>query len=59
MEIKLAALSPESVGALLQMKMIEMAYLANLLGVNAFDNPQVELYKEETRKALHAINAKS
>ena len=59
MEIKLAALSPESVGALLQMKMIEMAYLANLLGVNAFDNPQVEMYKEETRKALHAINTKS
>jgi glucose-6-phosphate isomerase len=40
------------IGQLLQIKMIEMMYLGYLLDVNPFDQPQVELYKKETRKIL-------
>lgn len=40
------------VGQFLQWKMIEIIYLGYLLDVNPFDQPQVELYKQETRKIL-------
>ena len=33
-------------------KMVEIMYLAYLMDVNAFDQPQVELYKEEIRRRL-------
>ena len=36
----------------MQFKMIEMVYLGKLLEVNPFDQPNVEEYKEETRKIL-------
>lgn len=39
-------------GQLLQYKMLEIVYLAFLLNVNPFDQPEVELYKEKTRKIL-------
>ncbi len=39
-------------GALMQMKMLEVMFCAHLLGVNAFDQPHVELYKKEVRKLL-------
>jgi glucose-6-phosphate isomerase len=39
-------------GQLLQWKMLEVIYGAALLGINPFDQPQVELYKQETRKIL-------
>jgi len=39
-------------GQLLQYMMIEMMYLGALLEVNPFDQPNVELYKQETRKIL-------
>jgi len=42
----------ESIAAFLQIKMIEMMYLAELMDVNAFDQPSVEDYKSETRKLL-------
>ena len=42
----------EEFGAFMQFKMIEMMYLGNLMGVNAFDQPHVELYKTETKKIL-------
>ena len=45
-------ISEESLGAWMQMKMIETVYLARLMGVNAFDEPAVEAYKKETRKIL-------
>lgn len=54
-EIELADLSERTLGAFLQMKMMEVVYLAKLMGVNAFDNPAVELYKEETRKLLRNL----
>lgn len=37
-------------GQFLQFKMMEIMYLASLIQVNAFDQPQVELYKKEVRK---------
>jgi len=40
------------VGQLLQYMMIEMMYLGYLFEVNPFDQPQVELYKQKTRKIL-------
>lgn len=41
-----------AIGQFMQYCMIMVSYLAELLQVNAFDQPQVELYKEETRKIL-------
>ncbi len=42
-------------GEFLQFKMMEVIYLAKLFGVNPFDQPQVELYKENTRKILENL----
>lgn len=39
-------------GQLLQWKMLEVVYMGVLLEVNPFDQPQVEIYKQETRKIL-------
>lgn len=44
--------SPRAIGAFLQFKMIEMMYLAQLMNVNAFDQPHVEIYKVEMKKIL-------
>ncbi len=51
-ETILPELDERSLGALFQMKMIEIIFLAKLMRVNAFDQPGVELYKKETRKIL-------
>jgi glucose-6-phosphate isomerase len=40
------------IGQFLQFKMMEIVYLATLLEVNPFDQPQVELYKKETKEIL-------
>ena len=45
-------LDEKELGYFLQFKMIEIMYLAQLMNVNAFDQPAVESYKEETRKLL-------
>lgn len=48
------------IGAFMQWKMMETMYLAELLNVNAFDQPSVEEYKRETRRLLeHADQKKS
>lgn len=52
MEIELAEINEHELGGFLQFRMIEMMYLANLLKLNAFDQPNVEDYKSETRKLL-------
>jgi len=52
MEVELENLETSSVGEFLQFKMMEMMYLAKLLDVNAFDQPNVESYKAEVRKIL-------
>lgn len=52
MNITLPEKSAYYVGQLLQYMMIEMIYLGTLLAVNPFDQPNVEMYKQETRKIL-------
>lgn len=54
-EIELPDISERSLGRFMQIKMMEIVHLAKLMGVNPFDNPQVELYKEETRKLLKKL----
>lgn len=39
-------------GAFMEWKMIETMYLGQFLGVNAFDQPEVEVYKKETERIL-------
>ncbi len=51
-EIELPDKSEASIGQLLQFKMLEMIYLGSLMGVNTFDQPNVEEYKKETREIL-------
>ena len=51
-EIRLDNLSAASIGAFLQYNMITIMMLADLLEINAFNQPNVEGYKEETRKRL-------
>jgi glucose-6-phosphate isomerase len=51
-EIRLPDKSAFSIGQLLQMKMMEIMYLGALFGVNPFNQPNVELYKQETRRIL-------
>ncbi|HII16908.1 TPA: hypothetical protein HA361_03265 [Candidatus Woesearchaeota archaeon] len=51
-EILLPDKSAYSIGQLLQFKMIEMMYLGHLLGVNPFDQPNVEAYKVEVKRIL-------
>ncbi|MFH1590605.1 MAG: hypothetical protein ABIC95_01620 [archaeon] len=50
--ISLPAVSAETIGQLLQMKMMEMMFLGALMGVNPFDQPNVEEYKIETKRIL-------
>lgn len=54
MESLLDDLSPSSIGAWMQWKMIETMYVGHALGVNAFDQPHVELYKKEVRRILNS-----
>lgn len=51
-EIQLQNIDERSIGKYMMLKMIEMMLLGKLLGVNAFDQPNVESYKVETRKIL-------
>lgn len=51
-EVIFPEISPKTLGAYVQFKMIETMYLAHLLGINAFDQPNVEEYKAETRRIL-------
>jgi len=57
-EVILDDISEYSIGEFLQFKMIEIMYLGKLMGINAFDQPNVELYKEETRKLLSGLASK-
>jgi len=51
-EITLPNKSEHSIGQFLQYKMMETIYLGYLLDVNPYDQPNVESYKDETRKIL-------
>jgi len=52
MDVELPYKSEYPIGQFLQFKMIETIYLGYLLNLNPFDQPNVESYKEETRKIL-------
>ncbi len=52
MEIQLDTISARTLGAFLQIQMMGIMYIAQLLNVNAFDQPSVELYKKEMREKL-------
>ncbi len=52
MEIELEGINPYELGAFLQFKMIEVMYLGQLLSVNPFNQPAVELYKIGTKRIL-------
>ncbi len=44
---------PYSLGVFMAMRLREIMYTAHLLGVNAFDQPNVELYKDKTKEILN------
>ena len=52
-EILLPDLSLETLGAFLQFEMCVVMELANMLSINAFDQPNVEEYKQATRRILN------
>lgn len=52
MMVVLPDISAASIGEYFQFKMMEMMYLAHLMEVNAFDQPNVESYKVETKMFL-------
>lgn len=52
MEILLPDVSVGALGGWMQTKMMEIIFLAKLMDVNAFDQPAVESYKDETRRIL-------
>ncbi|MCR4330780.1 MAG: hypothetical protein NUV49_02780 [Patescibacteria group bacterium] len=54
MEALLPDITPASLGAFMQFKMMEMMYLGQLFNVNPFDQPNVELYKIETKNILNS-----
>jgi glucose-6-phosphate isomerase len=57
MEIVMPEISEFAIGEFMQYKMIEMMYLGKLMNVNAFDQPNVELYKIETARKLKNLHA--
>lgn len=52
LSVSISDISAFSIGQLLQCKMLEIMYLGYMLDVNPFDQPNVELYKQETREIL-------
>lgn len=53
-EAAFKSINESELGQFMIFKMMETIFLAKLVNVNAFDQPNVELYKEETRKILAA-----
>lgn len=54
-DVEFGKASPENLGAFMQWKMMETVYLAQFMGVNAFDQPAVASFKDETRKLLKEL----
>lgn len=52
MQLEFPEISAYTIGQCMQLQMVEIIYLGFLFGINPFDQPQVELYKKETRKLL-------
>jgi glucose-6-phosphate isomerase len=55
MNIELSDISEKTLGKYMQFRMMEMMYLAKLMSVNAFDQPNVEEYKVETHAILSGM----
>ncbi len=55
MEVRLKAKNPYSLGYLMQFEMMEVVYMCHLLGVNPYNQPNVELYKSATRRILSSL----
>lgn len=51
-EVVLPKQDEEAIGEFMQFKMIEMMFVGKLLGINPFNQPDVEDYKIRTRKIL-------
>ncbi len=58
MDFSLTYKSSEELGEFMMMKMVETIFLARLFSINAFDQPAVELYKEEARQETLRIDKK-
>ncbi|MBA2307566.1 hypothetical protein H0W26_05530 [Candidatus Dependentiae bacterium] len=58
MDLTLAYKSSEKLGEFMMMKMVETIFLARLFSINAFDQPAVELYKEQARKSARKSDEK-
>jgi len=56
-EIDLGKADAWELGYYLQFRMMETMYLGRLLGINPFDQPAVEMYKEITRDLLKSPQA--
>ncbi len=52
LEVTLPAISPFVLGAYMEWRMLTTIYLARLMHVNPYDQPNVEDYKAETRRLL-------
>lgn len=52
-EIRLSDISPYTLGLYMEWRMATVVYLAQLMNVNAFDQPNVEDYKKITRAILN------
>ncbi len=52
--VDLDVVNETSLGYYMQTCMLEIIYLAHGMGVNAFNQPHVELYKKETRRVLES-----
>ncbi len=52
LHITLDTLSLRELGGFMQCAMMAVVYTAHLLGINAFDQPAVELYKKEMQRIL-------
>lgn len=57
-DIHLDIINEYTLGAYLQFRMVEMMYLAELMNVNAFNQPSVEEYKIETKRILSSNESK-
>lgn len=51
-DVSLSSVSPYTLGAFMEWRIASTLYLAKLMHVNAFDQPNVEDYKKETRTIL-------
>ena len=54
-ELIMHEITEDTLSQYLQLKMMETMFLAQLIGVDAFNQPRVEDYKRETRDILKRL----